>query len=284
MGRHEWLSAGRDPASWLGDLTPLRRSHDHRSYAAEAAASGVVASVHVEAGWDPTDPVGETRWLLERAQDDAFPAAIVASARLAEPDVVETLDRQLELGRVRGVREMLNWDPDPARSPAPRDGMWGERAWRKGLSLVADRGLAFDLQVFWHQLSDAASLPREVPDVSFVLDHAGMPVDRSAGAMEVWADGMREMASAANVTVKLSGLAMPSGWDGAHAREVVARALDLFGPGRCMFGSNYPVETLWMSFAEQVRALDALLSELLGPHEQDLVWRGTAARVYGLDV
>lgn len=162
--------------------------------------------------------------------------------------------------------------------------MWGERAWRRGLSLVADRGLAFDLQVFWHQLRDAASLPREVPGASFVLDHAGMPVDRSAGAMATWAEGMREMASAANVTVKLSGLAMPSGWDGAHVREVVARALDLFGPERCMFGSNYPVETLWLSFAEQVRKFDALLSGLLDPHEQDLVWRGTAARVYGLDV
>ena len=125
-----------------------------------------------------------------------------------------------------------------------------DTAWRKGLDEVRRRGLMFELQVFASQMPDAVKLVRDYPDVTFVLLHAGMLEDRSDAGWARWRAGMQQLAACPNVVVKLSGLGtFDRACSAERWRPVIEATIDLFGPDRCMFGSNFPIEKLWTDYA-----------------------------------
>src|SRR5262245_64098623 len=164
----------------------------------EAAPLGIVGAVHVEANPDPTDPVRETRWLMSQAAETGFPQAIVAAIALEDPNVAATLEQHLAAGNVKGVRQSLNWAPDPARyGDVPPDRM-GDPHWRQGFKRLASLGLSFDLQVYSFQMHAAAELAHAHPDTVIILDHMGMPIQRDAEGMRQWRNGMRLLAAQDN--------------------------------------------------------------------------------------
>jgi predicted TIM-barrel fold metal-dependent hydrolase len=114
-------------------------------------------------------------------------------------------------------------------------------AWQRGLARLAERDLLFETQVFPSQFADMLAAIDTAPDVTFVLLHAGMLEDRSDDGWAQWLSGMREFARRPNIYVKLSGLGtFPRGCEVASWKPVIQRTINLFGPGRCMFGSNSP--------------------------------------------
>jgi len=269
---YPWLRADPDPEAWVGDITPIRRSYLVEEYLAEATACGVVRSVHVQAEWDPSDPVGETRWLQEVADRHGFPHAIVAAARLEDPRVEHVLDDHLRYANIRGIRQML--DRDEGRSLLERP------EWQRGLSRLSARGLSFDLQVTPDQLEEAAELARRNPDLVLVLNHCGMPRERTRPALDQWRRGLRLLAEHPNVNAKISGLGMfDHAWTAESIRPYVEDVLDAFGVERCMFGSNFPVDKLYSSYATLVDAMEALTSTL-GPGERRALFHDNAVRVY----
>ena len=131
-------------------------------------------------------------------------------------------------------------------------------------------------------MQDAAGLAAACPDVTFVLQHAGMLEDRSEAGCAAWRVGMRMLAGRPNVVVKLSGLGTFLHRNAAdHIAAVVTDTVEVFGAGRCLFGSNFPVEKLWTGYDELVDAYRAATAGL-GGIEQEAVFRNTAARVYRL--
>ena len=155
-------------------------------------------------------------------------------------------------------------------------------AWRAGLAELGRRGLSFDLQVFAGQMADAAELARAHPETTFILQHAGMLEDRSAAGWAAWRQGMRALAACPNVVTKLSGLGtFEHACSVALWRPVVRETLAIFGPARCLFGSNWPIEALWTSYAEIVRVMRECLIDLT-PAELAAVLHDTAQRVYRL--
>jgi predicted TIM-barrel fold metal-dependent hydrolase len=269
---YPWLRAEPDPDAWVGDLTPIRRSYLVDEYIAEAASCGVVASVHVQAEWDPTDPVGESRWLQEVADRDGFPHAIVAAARLEDPHVEHVLEEHLQFANVRGIRQMLDRDEGPSLLERPD--------WQRGLALLPGYGLSFDLQVNPDQLEAAADLARRNPELPLVLNHCGMPRERKAPALERWQRGLRRLAEHPNVTAKISGLGMfDHAWTADSIRPFVHDVFDAFGVGRCMFGSNFPVDKLYSSYSTLVQAMEQITS-VLSPDEQRAFFHDNATRVY----
>jgi predicted TIM-barrel fold metal-dependent hydrolase len=271
---YPWLRADPDPDAWVGDITPIRRSYLVDEYLAEATACGVVRSVHVQAEWDPGNSIGETQWLQEVADRHGFPHAIVAAARLEDPRVEHVLDDHLRYANVRGIRQML--DRDDGRSLLER------RDWQRGLSRLSARGLSFDLQVTPDQLEAAAALARHNPDLVLVLNHCGMPRERTEPARDQWRRGLRLLAEYPNVCAKISGLGMfDHAWTAASIRPYVEDMFDAFGVGRCMFGSNFPVDKLYGSYAALVGAME-LLTSTLGSGEQRAFFHDNAARVYRL--
>jgi len=131
-------------------------------------------------------------------------------------------------------------------------------------------------------MTAAIGLARDFPGVTFVLVHAGMPEDRSAEGLAFWRRGMTGLARCSNVMVKVSGLGTferrcaEESW-----RPIIERTLDLFGPSRCLFGSNFPIEKLWTSYADLLGVVKACLSRF-SEAERRAVLHDTAARVYAI--
>jgi predicted TIM-barrel fold metal-dependent hydrolase len=276
-----WLSGPPVPRIF-GEYDAIRRDYSIEEYVDDAAKAGVVRSVYVQTNWPPARSVDEVAWVQSVADRHGFPHAIVGFADLAAPDVEATLDALGAFPRLRGIRQQLHWHVDRRYRFAERPDLARDPGWRRGLAAVGRRGLLFELQVFEGQMADGVGLARDFPDLTLVLLHAGMLEDRSPTGWTRWRAGMQALAACPNVLVKLSGLGTfvractVDLW-----RPVIEETVAMFGPDRCMFGSNFPVEKLWTSYADLVAVTRACLAHL-GERDQAAIWHDTATRVYRL--
>ena len=276
-----WLQGPPQPRIF-GEYAAIRRDYPIEEYLAEARAAGVVRSVYVQTNWPAGREEEEVAWVQSVADRHGFPHAIVGYADLAAPTVGATLDRMSKHPRLRGIRQQLHWHETPLYRFAARPDLMGDPAWRRGLGEVARRGLLFELQVFAGQMAAAARLVQDFPQVTFVLLHAGMLEDTSPDGWARWRAGMRALAAAPNVCVKLSGLGtFPRACSVELWRPVIRETVELFGPRRCMFGSNFPIEKLWTTYHEVVGVTMECLGGL-SVDEQRAVLHDTADRVYRL--
>ena len=281
LDKTPWLNGPMVPRIF-GAYDPLRRDYPIAEYLADAGPAGVVKSVYVQVNVAPGAEVEEVQWVQSIADQHGFPHGIVGYADLASPQVADTLDRQLSCKNLRGIRQQLHWHRLTAYCFSPRADLMNDAAWRAGLREVGKRGLVFELQVFTSQMKDSAQLARDFPEVNFVLLHCGMLEDRSEQGWARWREGMRELAACPNVCTKLSGLGTferrcePALW-----KPVIQETLALFGPSRVMFGSNFPIEKLWTSYAELLAASRAGLVGLTTDERHEVLY-ATAQRVYRL--
>ena len=281
---YPWLCDDGAPPKLEGDLTPIRRNYLGPDYLADMASIKLVKSVHVQNGWDPRYPAGETRWLQGLADRGGFPHAIVAYADLAAPGVQAVLEAHHAFPNVRGIRQILNWHDDRVFQVAPRAGLMDDAAWRRGYSLLQRYGMSFDLQIYWTQMDEAYRLARDYPETLLILEHFGMPVDRSADGVKSWAAALQRLAQAPNVVMKLSGLGLGHPhWTVEDTAPLLRRAIDIFGTDRAMFGTNLPVDLLFSSAARIILAYEAVL-ESYTPAEQDALFHSNALRTYRIQV
>lgn len=256
--------------------------------------------------------VGETEWVDAIAADarrqpgSAQIGAIMATAELRlGAGVREVLEAHRAASRLfRGIRQIAAWDAseDVFSMPDLSDGnLYGHADFRIGFAVLAEMGLVFDAYHYHTQTPHLTALARAFPTVPIVLDHLGTPlgVGPYKGHEEEiraqWKRDLAELARCKNVTIKLGGLVMP--WCGfgfeTDARpptsdELVARqgdyyhyAIDLFGPDRCMFESNFPVDKCAISYPVLWNAFKKMAARYTEA-EQDAMFRGTATRIYGL--
>ena len=174
---YPWLSARPLPASVAGDVAPIAKSYLLDDYLADTANQNVVKSVHVDAGFDPSQPAEETRWLQSIADQRGFPHGVVARAELHRPDVESTLAAHCQFPNVRGIRHIVNWHPDPAKTYVTKPDFLTDSAWLRGFARLKRYDLSFDLQLYPPQMADAAALAAAHGHTSIILNHAGMPVD-----------------------------------------------------------------------------------------------------------
>ena len=152
--------------------------------------------------------------------------------------------------------------------------------WRAGFALLEPRGLSFDLQVYPQQLPDAVRLAADHPSTLILLNHAGMPLDRGADAMEDWRAGLRTLAAQDNTMVKLSGIGMTDhDWTTESLRPVLLDCIEVFGPSRSMFGSNFPVDSLYSTYGDLYAAFDAITTDFSADERRSL-FGGTASTAY----
>ncbi len=276
-----WL-AGPPVPRIFGDYTALRRDYTVDEFEREATAHGVVKSVYVQINVAPGQEVEEVAWVQSVGEAHGFPHAITGYADLMAPDVGAVLDRELAYPNLRAIRQQLHWHETPLYRFASRPDLMTDAAFRRGLREVEARNLLFELQVFPGQMADAARLAAEFPRLQFVLLHAGMLVDRSGQGWAEWRAGMRGLAACANVAVKLSGLGtFVHECSTALWRPVIEETLSLFGAQRCLFGSNFPIESLWTSYGRIIAVMQDCLAALSAA-ERRAVLHDTAARLYRL--
>ena len=282
LGRHPWLRDEPPPPFRYGDTRPLRRDYLPADYRADIRGHRVVGTVYVETEWDPADPIAETRWVETLTAKEGLPSAVVAQARLDGEDVEEILARQAACPLVRGIRHKPQAAPSPDSVVQGAAGSMSDPRWRAGYARLARHGLSFDLQTPWWHLGEAAALARAFPDTLIVLNHTGLPADRSPEGLRGWCEAMATLAAEPNVAVKISGLGVPGQpWTAESNREVVLRAIDLFGVGRAMFASNFPVDGLVASFDTIYRGFKAIACDLSLADRRRL-FHDNAVRLYRL--
>lgn len=271
-----------------GDYSRVRRNYlpaDHRRDARDFSVAGLV---HIEAEHDPRDPVGETRWLSELAARPGpfrgLPSACVCQAWLDRDDVAEVLAAQAEFPLVRGIRHK------PAAANDPRDGHRGapgsmdDPVWRRGYALLSGHGLSFDLQTpYWH-LDAAVELAADFPETRIVINHTALPVDRSATGLAAWRAALEAVAGRPNVALKISGLGLPDrAWTVADNGPVVRDAIAIFGAGRCMFASNFPIDSLVADYRTIFSGFREITADF-PPDDIGKLFHDNAVRIYRLNL
>ncbi|QFZ73130.1 amidohydrolase family protein [Streptomyces fagopyri] len=272
---HVWDLSVRDQ-DWITGpgLRPLRRNFTVGDLRPEAAAAGIGRTVLVQT----VTVAEETPEFLGLARENELIGGVVGWTDLTRPDVADELARLRELpgGRyLKGIRHQVQGEPEPDWLLRPDV--------RRGLAAVAEAGLVYDLVVLPHQLPGCVRAALDHPGLTFVLDHLGKP-PIADGGLEPWAGQVRALAALPNTVGKLSGLVTEADlarWTVDDLRPYAETALAAFGPGRLMFGSDWPVCTLAASYA-QVVAVSAELTDVLDEGERADVFGGTALRVYRL--
>ena len=258
-------------------------------------------------GPEPMRSVGETVWVesLAAAAADGSASGIVGFADLTlGAAVADVLAAHIEggAGRFRGIRHVNAFDADDrirASHTNPPPGLLGRADFRAGYAELAAAELSFDAWLYFPQLPELVALARAQPDVPIVLDHLGGPIGigpyegRRDEILATWRASMAEVAACENVTLKLGGIGMPIFGQSWHKQDVsptseevaavwgdpIRWCIDTFGPSRCMFESNFPVDrasvsysTLWNSFVIMAAGYD--------DKERQQLFRQTALTAY----
>ena len=212
-------------------------------YFALTRDANVSRAVHVQAAIGSPDPVKETEWLQEAADRTGFPQAIVAYADLRDPTVEEILERHCEFPNMRGIRDFSYGDyliePD----------------FHRGFALLEKYDLRASVSVQWKDMEKLRDLAGKFPNIPVVIDHAGFPTERTDDYFERWKRGMAVAAEAANTVCKISGLGMgDSEWTVGSIRPYVLQCIETFGVERCIFATNWPIDSLWSEYGAVVDA------------------------------
>ena len=254
LGKHPWLDGRHVIKSFrYGDYAAIRRDYLLADFRRDWAGHDVVKSVYVETEWDPRDPVGESAWVQRHHDRTGFPHAMVGQAWFDRDDIAGILAGHADYPLIRSVRQkpMAAVSPDAFIAGAP--GSMADPAFRAGYRHLAKHGLHYDLQTPWWHLGEAADLARDFPDTLIILNHTGLPSDRSAAGLAGWRAALRRFAAEPNTAVKISGIGVVeagtgTAWTLASNAEIVLETIGIFGVARCMFASNFPVDGLCASF------------------------------------
>ena len=269
--QHFWdIESGRYAWPTPGD-GQIYRTFTPADLEPELEPAGIDATVLVQT----VDTLDDTDAMLASADRHAFIGAVVGWVPLTDPGATERALDARPHPRLRGIRHLIHQERDPAWLLRPDVG--------DGLRTLSARGLAFDVvAVFPEHLRLVPVVADRHPDLTLVIDHLAKPPFRSPGWAQ-WHDQLRDAAARPNVVAKLSGLdtAAGPGWTDDGLRPAVDAALETFGPGRLMFGSDWPVCRLTSTYDQVIRAIERLVAPLTEA-ERRAVMGGTAARVYGI--
>jgi len=217
----------------------------------------------------------ETRTLLAQVQQSRGVSGVVGWLDIASPRLPQRLDELRLQPLLRGLRHLVQDEPQPAA--------WLERqAVRCGMQALQRHGYVYDILVTHRDLAAAAQFAARHDDYWLVLDHLGKP-DIARGAQH-WAQQIKPLAALPHVACKLSGLiteAPGGGWQAQQLLPFFEAALEAFGPQRLMFGSDWPVCLLAGDYGQVYRLCEQAVAAL-SPAQQAAIWGGTASRVYSL--
>jgi L-fuconolactonase len=262
------------PVSWMTGL-PIDRPFLPGDLLADAASVAIEGLVFVEADVATGHHHDEVAFIERLAAEEPCIQAIIAHAPLSGAAIHEDLVRLAARPMVRGVRHLIQGKDAAALCADP--------AFREAIRLLPAHGLHFELCLLHDQLADVLRLVEACPEVTFVLDHIAKPGIK-AGLREPWWQEIAAIAQCETVTCKLSGVATEAdhqGWNEAELHPYIERVLEVFGPERVIFGSDWPVMRLAIDYTRWVAIVDAALAPL--PEAQrHMVFNANAKRVYRL--
>jgi predicted TIM-barrel fold metal-dependent hydrolase len=272
--RYPWLADEPETHFFLGDYEKLKRDYLPDDYKRDASRHNVLTTVHVEAEMDRARQVEETRWLAGIAAAHRMPGAIVAHAWFDTPNAEEVIAGQARFPLVRGIRSKPVTSLAPDRMTPGAPGTMQDEAWLRGFALLEKYGFSWDLRVpAWH-LPEAAAVARAFPATPIVLNHTGLPWDRSEAGLARWRGWMEQIAAQPNVHLKVSEFGLKDQpWDYEQNRRIVLDAIAIFGIERCMFATNFPVAGLRIDYDTLVRSVARMVAPFPAEHRERFFWR-----------
>jgi L-fuconolactonase len=268
--QHFWIYNRRE-YDWIDEaMAAIRRDFLPADLKPELEQAGFAGSVLVQV----RQTLEETRWLLELAENNPFILGVVGWVDLRSPGVRADLQSFAGNSKLVGIRHIVQGEPDDFLLDAD---------FLRGISMLQEFDLAYDLLVYTKHLPLAAEFVKRFPRQRFVLDHLAKPPIRS-GAINLWAQGIRELALFPNVHGKVSGLVTEADWQGWNPEQVrpyLDIAFESFGAKRLMIGSDWPVCNVAASYARVVN----LVKDYMSGHtaeDREAVFGGNAANFWRL--
>jgi L-fuconolactonase len=257
---------------WMTDeMSSLRRDIGLDDLRKVATPSGITGTIVIEV--ERTSE--ETRWLASTAASDDLVLGVVGWADLTDPSVFAELEQLAELPKLKGVRHPIHDEPDP--------NFVLREDFNRGIAALHALGLAYDLLIFEDHLPQTINFVDRHPDQIFILDHVAKPRVREA-SITAWRNNLLELARRPNVYCKLSGIVTEAKWDRWTPQSIapyIDTVLEAFGPGRLMFGSDWPIVTLASTYDQWVNIVHSAISQLSASEQQEILWR-SAMEAYGL--
>lgn len=262
---------------WLDGNDLLDRPYDLAEYHTHTAGIDIAAMVYLQVDVEPPYALLEAQWAAQRAVADPRIQAIVPWAPVEYGDQVRHFLEALVAvdPRVKGVRRILQAEPDPAFCMRPR--------FVRGIQVLAEYDLSFDICISHQHLPSTIELVRQCPDTRFILDHCGKPAV-ARKEFDPWQEQLRELGACPNVYCKLSGLVTEADharWTTDDLAPYAHHVLEVFGENRVVFGGDWPVALLASSYARWVETAEQLTAHL-STAAQRKFWAENARRFYRL--
>lgn len=256
---HHLWDIGLHDYPWLkkDSKNPLSKNYLIDNFNRDIGNLDVIKSVHVQGEMSHKDSLKETIWLQkisETEESTGKPNGIVAYEDLNSSELSKNLEKQKTYPNVRGIRQILNYsDTDPELNvyEGVSKNFLNDIKWKNGFSLLKNFDLSFDLQVWPSQLLSSDKLAKDFPDTLIILNHTGCPLLNGKKSDEdEWHQGMKKLSQNENVVVKISGLFMRGNPGDKYLDELINETINLFGTERCFFASNFPVDSVKISYKE----------------------------------
>ncbi len=263
---------------WIKPDSPLARNFVLDDYRKATEGLNVVKTVYMEVDVDPSQQDAEADFVIGLCRDSAKTkvAGAVISGRPASDGFTRYLGRFRGSKHVKGLRQVLHGDGTKA-------GYCLQPAFVKGIRLLGECGLSFDLCMRPGELPDGAKLIDQCPQTRFIVDHCGNANVQARDPAQ-WQKDIAEIAKRKNVVCKVSGIvasARPGAWRPEDLAPIVNHTLEAFGPDRVMFGGDWPVCTLAATYRQWLEALQAIVKDRK-EEERRKLFHDNAVKFYGL--
>ncbi|MFC5038378.1 amidohydrolase family protein [Tianweitania sediminis] len=281
MGKHPWLLPSDPTVQALPGLEQIAHDYLPADYSRDASKHNVVATVHIEALW-AGDPVGETRWLETLDKSNGVAVRYVGGASLGQENALSVIAEQASFDRVTGIRGILSWHPDPKKCFVTDPELGRNAAWRRDVAALQSHGLNLELMMYPYQAEIVREIASDLPGLQIIINHCGSPIDRDAEGMQRWRDGLKLIATCPNIAIKISNPgAYDHDWTLESVRDVALHCIDCFGTERSMFGTDYPVSRIQMSY-DQIYDTFKAIAASFDLEEQAALFHDNAKRFYRL--
>lgn len=257
---YPWLMA-KGVTRFFGDPAPIQKNYLVEDFRADKTQFDLIGSTHIQVGVAEEDAVKETEWLQSVANESGLPSAIVAFADLSSGNAGETIDRHAANANFRGVRQIIGRHPSEDAKTGTA-ALLEDPHFQRGLRILERRNFSFDLQLTAAHYDGAIRLFQQLPNLAIAICHFASPWDLSCDGRMKWRRAMKQFAEFPRCFFKFSGFGMfKHDWTAEDIKPYIDAALELFGPERCMAGSNFPVDKLYGGYDRIWRSLEELISD-----------------------
>jgi len=281
---YPFLSDEIDTNFFLGNYKSIRKNYLPFDYIKDSKNHNVIGTIHCEAEWDRNDQVGETKWLEKLSKNNKFPNAIVGHAWFHKKNSEAIIAEQASFDFVKGIRSKPITKTSINSKEYIYEGSMQDFTWRNGLKLLQKYNLNYDLRIpSWH-LEEAIEIVRLIPNTKVIINHAGFPWNRTDEGMNYWRKGVKLMSHEPNTFIKLSEFGVKGkAWNYSQNEKIIHELIDLFGPQRCMFASNFPVSKIKISFDDLYKSYKQIVKNF-SDDEKKWLFSKTAMKVYDIKI